>query len=63
MRLSMLFGGILPLPANLPIRINLVPGAGGGNNNGANTININCNLNSVHTACGRSLLLSWAKYL
>jgi hypothetical protein len=45
-RLSMLFGGILPPPATLPVQINLVPGAGGGNNNGSNVININCNLNS-----------------
>src|SRR5579864_5827209 len=45
-RLSMLFGHILPAPASLPITINLVPGGGGGNNNGLNIINCNCNINT-----------------
>ena len=35
-RLSLLFGGILPL--SLPIQIQLVPGSGGAANNGSNTI-------------------------
>lgn len=35
-RLSLLFGGILP--ASLPIQIQLVPGSGGADNNGSNTI-------------------------
>ena len=35
-RLSLLFGGILP--ASLPIQIQLVPGSGGAANNGSNTI-------------------------
>ena len=35
-RLSLLFGGILPL--SLPIQIQLVPGLGGAANNGSNTI-------------------------
>ncbi len=42
-RLSMLFGNILPAPASLPININLVPGAGGANNNLLNNINCFCN--------------------
>ena len=41
-RLSLIFGGILPPPATLPIQINLVPGAGGGSNNGSNLITLNC---------------------
>ncbi len=45
-RLSMLFGITLSAPANLPITINLVPGAGGANNNGMNIINLNCNVNT-----------------
>lgn len=42
-RLSMLFGGILPPPASLPIQINLVPGGGGASNNLVNIINCFCN--------------------
>jgi hypothetical protein len=45
-RLSILFGNLLPLPASLPIQINLVPGAGGANNNLMNIINCNCDLNT-----------------
>ena len=45
-RLSMLFGNILPPPANLPIQINLVPGVGGASNNLVNIINCFCNLNT-----------------
>jgi hypothetical protein len=45
-RLSMLFGNILPPAASLPIQINLVPGAGGANNNLVNIINCNCNPNT-----------------
>jgi hypothetical protein len=41
-RLGMLFG-ITLMPANLPITVNLVPGTGGGDNNGVNVINLNCN--------------------
>jgi hypothetical protein len=44
-RLSMLFGIMLP-PANLPITINLVPGAGGASNDGVNVINLYCNVNT-----------------
>jgi len=40
-RLSMLFGMTLPA-ANLPITVNLVPGAGGANNNLVNLINLFC---------------------
>src|SRR5579872_2262396 len=44
-RLQALFG--LSLPAShFPIAINLVPGPGGANNNGNNTINVFCNINS-----------------
>jgi hypothetical protein len=46
LRLSMLFGNILPLAASLPIQINLVPGAGGANNNLVNIINCNCDSNT-----------------
>lgn len=45
-RLSMLFGNILPLPASLPIQINLVPGPGGASNNFVNIINLYCNVNT-----------------
>src|SRR5271169_5620377 len=45
-RLSMLFGNILPPPASLPIQINLVPGAGGASNNSVNVINCFCDLNT-----------------
>ena len=43
-RLSMLFGITLSAPANLPITINLVPGPGGGYNDGVNTITLYCNV-------------------
>jgi hypothetical protein len=43
-RLSMLFGGLLPPASSLPFQVNLVPGSGGANNNGVNTINCFCNL-------------------
>jgi hypothetical protein len=45
-RLSILFGNILPPAANLPIQINLVPGSGGADNNGTNTINCFCDTNT-----------------
>lgn len=45
-RLSMLFGNILPLPSSLPIQINLVPGPGGGSNNLVNIINLFCNVSA-----------------
>jgi hypothetical protein len=45
-RISKLFGNIMPPAASLPIHINLVPGTGGGNNNGSNLINLNCNVNT-----------------
>lgn len=45
-RLSMLFGNILPPASSLPIQLNLVPGTGGGNNNSVNVINCNCNSNT-----------------
>ncbi len=40
-RLSMLFGNIMPPAASLPFQINLVPGGGGGWNNGVNLITLN----------------------
>lgn len=43
-RLSMLFGNIMP--TSFPIQINLVPGAGGANNNLLNTINLFCGSNT-----------------
>ena len=46
-RLSLLFGGILPPAASLPIRINLIPGLGGASNNGSNLIDCKCNLNTT----------------
>jgi hypothetical protein len=46
LRLSLLFGNILPPASSLPIQINLVPGAGGAINNLVNIINCNCNLNT-----------------
>ncbi len=45
-RLSMLFGNIMPPAASFPIQINMVPGAGGANNNLVNIINCNCNNNT-----------------
>lgn len=45
-RLSMLFGNILPPSGSLPIQINLVPGAGGANNNLVNSINCFCDVNT-----------------
>ncbi len=42
-RLSMLFGGILPPPANLPIKVQLIVGSGGASNNEVNNIWCNCN--------------------
>jgi hypothetical protein len=45
-RLSMLFGNILPAPASLPIQINLVSGAGGASNNNVNVINCYCGVNT-----------------
>jgi len=47
-RLSRMFGGILPSPANLPISINIVPGAGGASNNEVNSIN--CFIPSTYAA-------------
>lgn len=44
-RLGVLFGGSLPA-ASFPMQINLVPGAGGANNNGVNTVNCNCNMST-----------------
>jgi hypothetical protein len=49
-RLSMLFGNILPPAAALPIQINLVPGGGGANNNWLNVINCFCDVNVVPLA-------------
>jgi hypothetical protein len=45
-RLSMLFGGILPPASSLPIQINLVPGPGGASNNLVNSITCYCNMNT-----------------
>ena len=45
-RLSMLFGGILPPASSLPFQINLVPGSGGASNNLLNTIDCFCDLNT-----------------
>jgi hypothetical protein len=45
-RLSMLFGNIMPSAASLPIQINLVPGAGGASNNLLNGITCFCNTNT-----------------
>src|SRR6476661_1639317 len=42
-RFSMLFGGILPPSANLPIKIQLIVGSGGASNNQVNNIWCNCN--------------------
>jgi hypothetical protein len=44
-RLEALFGMALPA-SHFPITINLVPGPGGANNNGTNTINVFCNSSS-----------------
>jgi hypothetical protein len=49
-RLSMLFGNILPPPASLPIQINIVSGGGGGWNNGVNLIT--CTVNANYTPQG-----------
>lgn len=46
-RLSLLFGGILPPAASLPIQINLLPGSGGASNNLVNIINCFCNTGTV----------------
>jgi hypothetical protein len=45
-RLSLLFGGIMPAASSLPIQINLVPGAGGAENNLLNSIDVFCDLNT-----------------
>lgn len=45
-RLSMLFGNLMPPASSFPIRINMVPGAGGANNNLVNIINCNCGMNT-----------------
>src|SRR5215469_17776868 len=41
-RLSMLFGGILPPPANLPIKVQLIVGSGGASNDLVSNIWCNC---------------------
>jgi hypothetical protein len=46
-RLSMLFGNIMPPASSLPFLVNLVPGAGGAWNNGTNLITCNINTNSA----------------
>ena len=48
-RLSMLFGNILPPPGSLPIQINIVSGGGGGWNNGVNLITCTVNANRCHS--------------
>jgi hypothetical protein len=41
-RLSMLFGGIRPPSANLPIKVQLIVGSGGASNDGVSNIWCNC---------------------
>src|SRR5581483_7174258 len=43
-RLSMLFGNVMP--TTFPIQINLIPGGGGAYNNGLNTIGLYCGSNT-----------------
>ncbi len=54
-RLSLLFGGILPPQASLPITVNLVPGAGGAWNDGVNSIT--CNISAGSSVQGISALV------
>ena len=54
-RLSLLFGGILPSAASLPITVNLVPGTGGAWNNGVNAIT--CNISSGSSVQGINSLV------
>lgn len=54
-RLSVLFGGITLPAASLPVAINVVPGGGGGSNNGSNFIQ--CNVNTGYTPEGMPALV------